>query len=188
MAAKPAPKRPRMAYTASAAAATEADEADQQVPESFISYYAAQALCSTAEWEETLRLLRRPLLLSVRVNRCIAGDVEAALSPLRAILHDSLKPIPWMPAAYIVQAEGIFAAAGEASGEEACADPATEEGGGRHFSFEQAVQHALIMGMKSGELAQQEVTSMIPALLLSPQPHHKVMDRAQEPPPEASPA
>ena len=111
--ADPARKRPRMSYTASAAAAAEADEADQQISESFISYYTAQAVCSTVQWAETLRLLRKPLLLSVRVNRCVAGDVGAAIAPLRSILHSSLNSIPWNPAAFVVQAEGIFAAAGD---------------------------------------------------------------------------
>ena len=42
----------------------------------------------------------------------------------------------------------------------AAADTCAEAGG--EFTLEQAVQHALFLGMKSGELAQQEVTSMVP--------------------------
>ena len=191
---EPMRKRPRMAYTASAAAETEADEACQQLPDAFLAYYSAQRLCSRSAWEETLRLLRRPQLLSVRVNQTVAGrgGVDAALAPLRCLLHDSLKPVPWLPAAFIVQDHDLQVVP--------CADvlevppppPAAVEAdagaGGeagverkRKYTLEQAVQHALIMGMKSGELAQQEVTSMVPAVLLAPEPQHAVLDMCAAP-------
>ena len=182
---EPAKKRPRMTYTASAAAVTEADESDHRMPDAFLAYYASQELCSAAAWEATLQLLRRPLLLSVRVNKAVAGEdggVAAAVAPLRKLLHDSLKPIPWLPAAFIVKAEGNFTvpssisheAGGAPDAAEASTESGTEGGGaaGGEWTLEQAVQHALITGMKSGELAQQEVTSMVPPLLLAPEPQH----------------
>ena len=189
----PKRKRPRMAYTASAAAETEADEASQRLPNAFVAYYAAQALCSVSAWEETLQLLRRPLLLSVRVNQTVTGR-GAAVAPLRSLLHDSLKAVPWLPAAFIVQDDAVQHAV-------RCADPLGElppqrppssaadvnggAGGGavgeRTYTLDQAVQHALIMGMKSGELAQQELTSMVPAVLLAPEPQHTVLDMCAAP-------
>ena len=184
---EPTTKRPRMAYTADAAMTTE--EKHEKTPEAFRAYYTAQRLCSVTAWEETLRLLHRPLLLSVRVNEAVAADkggIDTATAPLRSLLSDSLQPIPWLPAAFIVSGgEGI------AQGEDDCcvppppppppaaADTCAEAGG--EFTLEQAVQHALFLGMKSGELAQQEVTSMVPALLLAPEPHHRVLDMCAAP-------
>lgn len=161
------------------------------MPEAFVAYYSSQALCSESAWEETLRLLRRPLLLSVRVNRGVAGEggIAAALAPLRSLLNESLKPIPWLPAGFIVHADGVFAKEAHVDAEAApvpppipaVADVGSETDGERTHTLEQAVQHALISGMKSGELAQQEVTSMVPAVLLAPEPHHLVLDMCAAP-------
>ena len=183
-----------MAYTASAAAATEVDEAGHEMSEAFQKYYALQALCPPSEWEETLRLLRRPMLLSVRVNRVVAGEagVGAAVAQLQSLLADSLKPIPWLPSAFIVQADGVFAApsggeSGDAPSDSAGAAlppldaSAHTEGGGRERTLDEAVQLALFRGMKSGELAQQEATSMVPPLLLAPEPQHTVLDMCAAP-------
>ena len=111
-------------------------------------------------------VLRSATAAIVRVNRAWReGGVESALAPLRSVLKESLKPIPWLPGAFIVQA-GVFAQAQELDGGDVAA-PTSGAGGERAYTLEQSVQDALIRGFKSGELAQQELTSMVPAQLLS---------------------
>ena len=115
-----------MAYTADAAMTTE--EKHEKTPEAFSAFYTAQRLCSVTAWEETLQscYTHRPLLLSVRVNEAVAADkggIDTATAPLRSLLSDSLQPIPWLPAAFIVSGgEGI--AQGE---DDCCVRPSGEQ-------------------------------------------------------------
>mmetsp|Transcript_20203 Transcript_20203/g.51394 ORF Transcript_20203/g.51394 Transcript_20203/m.51394 type:complete len:1018 (-) Transcript_20203:123-3176(-) len=156
----------------------------------FREYYAAQRLCTPAQWDAAFSLLVRPLPLSVRINLAseLHGLASAEVRAAGLAVGAGANPIPWMPAGSAFQFEpgagasqlqpgaGVEAAAGFGGdvqdgfggdaqggfGEDARAVSAASGGGGS--SLAELVSRAAA----TGELCQQEAASMLPPALLAP--------------------
>ena len=177
-------KRPRMLYDLRASE-REAEAAPNQA---LVSYYTAQVVIASdaaadkATMAQSLDLLRRPLPLTFRLNKSsYQGGSEAARKLSRA-LGGRLQPIPWMP-----DQTGWMVVDADAA--DAGADASTPRGGrGADASTpdgwtldKDTVTELLIRAQKSGELSQQELVSMLPALALSPSSDHAVLDLCAAP-------
>ena len=171
-------KRPRMLYDLRASEQEEAEAAPNQA---LVAYYMAQVVMAKdtapdkATMARSLDLLRRPLPLTFRLNKSsYQGGSEAAIKLSRA-LGGRLQPIPWMP-----DQTGWMVVDADVANANADADAAVVAPDGWTLDKD-TVTELLIRAQKSGELAQQELVSMLPALALSPSSDHAVLDLCAAP-------
>lgn len=113
------------------------------------AYYHQCGIVEEREWDAFLACLRSTLPMVVRINHCRTGWMA-----LREELGRSavVRSLPWFPNERVWQ----------------CSNEAYQASG----AFKTMVQAQ----NKCGALTFQEAVSLVPALLLEPEPHHAVLD------------
>ena len=172
--------------------------ADPQSNEAFELYYRSQKVVPEAEFPEFLAALRRPLPLTFRVNGTgpfaleLRAELEAGFeaagfgggkplvieggggggggsndngdnsnSKISTVIEPP-KPLPWYPDRLAWQLN-------------------TSRDALRRSKPLAALHGALVQEHEGGRVTRQEAVSMVPPLLLAPEPHHLVLDACASP-------
>lgn len=143
------------------------DKPETLTNEKFLQFYQQQGVVDPAEWDALLAAFRTPLPSAWRLN-----PMSPLLETLRAQLKDlaaaipsdkpQATPISWFPEAlawHIPLARGLL----------------------RKEPDIKPLHQWLVQNTAIGAVSRQEIVSMIPPLILAPEPHHAVLDMCASP-------
>lgn len=125
----------------------------------FEAYYALQLLCNADDWRRCVERLLTSLPPAFRVKRDTAARETQLL--LEALKPWEPEPVGWCPSAYRLLRAGNLGAKGRLE--------------------DKRLNKVLVRARRAGLIERQETASMLPALLLQVQAHHRILDLCAAP-------